>query len=149
MHYLFKLIAHFLTSNSRHGTHSPFVYKLADEVIYKKNQHGTGSKKQALLVDIANYLSVSYAECSTDIGLDKAWLIQDNTSLEKIAVLQHQFKYLVLKDIYKSKYATHLWKDVCKDPRFIVCVDLFYYGFIFYRKEQPKELFRLRFPYWG
>ncbi|TDO21549.1 O-methyltransferase [Pedobacter duraquae] len=27
-------VQHWLTSNSRHGTHSPFVYKLTDEVIY-------------------------------------------------------------------------------------------------------------------
>jgi len=25
-------------SNSRHGTHSPFIYSLADEVIYQKNE---------------------------------------------------------------------------------------------------------------
>lgn len=148
MHYLFKLIAHFLTSNSRHGTHSPFVYKLADNVIYTKAQQVAGNKQQVLLMDMANYFSVSYSKSPTDIGVDKAWVIQDNISLEEIAVLQHQFKYLVLGDIYKCKYAIQLWKDVCKDPRFIVCVDLFYYGLIFYRKEQPKELFRLRFPYW-
>ena len=32
--FIIDYIRHYLTSHSRHGTHSPFVYKLTDEVIY-------------------------------------------------------------------------------------------------------------------
>src|SRR5690606_3191570 len=34
MRYYFDYIYHFLVSNSRHGTHSPFVYALTEKVIY-------------------------------------------------------------------------------------------------------------------
>lgn len=32
--FIIDYLRHYLTSSSRHGTHSPFVYKLTDEVIY-------------------------------------------------------------------------------------------------------------------
>ncbi len=34
LRFTFDYLRHFISSNSRHGTHSPFVYQLADEVIY-------------------------------------------------------------------------------------------------------------------
>src|SRR5690606_31069785 len=41
MRYLISYVWHYLVSHSRHGTHSPFVYALADQVIYNPNYNIT------------------------------------------------------------------------------------------------------------
>jgi predicted O-methyltransferase YrrM len=60
-----EYIKHRLTAKSRHGTHSPFVYKLTDEVIYdfsdKKVYNDIEAKRKKLLND-DNLITV------TDLG---------------------------------------------------------------------------------
>ncbi|WP_164108808.1 MULTISPECIES: hypothetical protein [Sphingobacterium] len=150
MRYFWKGVIHFLTSNSRHGTHSPFVYKLADEAIYAKSKkHAVGSKQDELLMDVADYFEVTYVQSNLDLGADRALIVEKSTmNVEELAVLVREFKYLVIPNIYKDRTIRQTWHLVCQDPRFIVCIDLFYYGLVFYRREQPKEFFKLRFPYW-
>lgn len=150
MSYFWKGVMHFFSSNSRHGTHSPFVYKLADDVIYAKStKQAVASKRQDLLMDVADYFDVSYTLSDVDVGTDRALIVEKSTmNVEELAVLVRRFKYLVIPNIYKDRTIRQTWHLVCQDPRFIVCIDLFYYGLVFYRSEQPKEFFKLRFPYW-
>lgn len=150
MRYLWHLFYHFFSSNSRHGTHSPFVYRLANEVIYAASDNqSSGSKQEKLLSDIGDYFEVGYSCSVSDVGMEKAFVVDDDMiDAEQLATLVRQFRYLVIPDIYKVYSRMECWKAICRDPRFIVCIDLFYYGLVFYRREQPKELFKLRFPYW-
>ncbi len=150
MQYLWRLFFHFFSSNSRHGTHSPFVYRMADEVIYAKSKRThVSNKQQLLLFDIATYFEVDYVSSPLEIGNDKALIIENGMEdVEQLVTLQQRFRYLVIPDIYRDNRRKLLWESICRDSRFIVCIDLFYYGLVFYRKEQPKELFKLRFPYW-
>lgn len=150
MQYLWRLFFHFFSSNSRHGTHSPFVYRMADKVIYAKSKRTNVSNKQQLLLsDLAEYFVVTYTSSSFDGGNDKALIVEDGVEdVEQLVTLQQQFRYLVIPSIYRDNRKKLLWESICRNSRFIVCIDLFYYGLVFYRKEQPKELFKLRFPYW-
>lgn len=150
MQYLWRLFFHFFSSNSRHGTHSPFVYRMADEVIYVQTKNTfTGDRRQVLLLDLAAYFEVEYSLSCCEQGMDKAWIVDETVSdIEQLAALLMQFKYLVIPDIYKYERRKKLWDSIGRDSRFIVCIDLFHYGLVFYRKEQNKEFFKLRFPYW-
>jgi hypothetical protein len=71
-----------------------------------------------------------------------------DASVDEYAELQHRCRYLVLTDIYRSKLDRVIWQQIIEDQRFIVTIDLFFFGLIFYRTEQPKQHFSLRFPLW-
>jgi predicted O-methyltransferase YrrM len=51
----YDYLSHWLTANNRHGLHSPFIYKLVDEVIYdfsdKKVYHSIEQARKRLLHD--------------------------------------------------------------------------------------------------
>lgn len=138
MIYFFKKVIHFFLANSRHGTHSPFVYALADELVYNKNT----VRRKTLIEDIiCHYVSKGIAR--------ERFLITDfyASSVEDLLVLQDQYFMIFLKDIHKSAYASQ-WKVLTENESFIVLIDFFEFGIICKRKEQPKETFKLRYPYY-
>lgn len=56
----------------------------------------------------------------------------------------HNNSVFIFDDIYWSRDMTQAWETILKDPRVIVSIDCFILGFIFFRKEQPKQHFRIR-----
>ena len=50
----------------------------------------------------------------------------------------------VFDDIYWSKGMTDAWEYIKTHPSVTVTVDCFYLGFVFFRKEQAKEHFKIR-----
>ncbi|WP_206367125.1 hypothetical protein [Sphingobacterium sp. SGG-5] len=140
-----------MIAHSRHGTHSPFVYALAENVIYSSSEKGERKirKKDRLIGKIADYFGVVYTSSPQNTGNAKALYVQDFTvSVAGIATLQKQFRYIVLTDIYRNKSDRKRWRTICQDERFIVTIDLFFFGLLFYRPKQPKQNFRLRYPFW-
>lgn len=138
-------------SNSRHGTHSPFVYGLADEVIYKRlgEKNIPDHVSNRLANEIADYFGVVYTLSQQDAGRANALYIDDVvTTTEELVQLQYKFQYIVLAGIYNGKNNRRRWQSVCQDERFVVTIDMFFFGLIFYRTEQPKQNFKLRFPFW-
>ena len=137
MLYFFKKISHYLTANSRHGTHSPFVYALADELIYNKNL----SRGQSLISDIIRY----YVKKGVD---DSLFFVTDfaQSSVEDLLRLQDSYFMIFIKNIHLPASELN-WKAMETHPDFIVLIDLFEFGILCKRKEQPKENFKLRYPY--
>lgn len=63
-----------------------------------------------------------------------------NTLLSTI----HNDSVLIFNDIYWSKEMTEAWKVIKDHPQVTVTIDTFYWGFVFFRKEQRKEHFKIR-----
>lgn len=51
----------------------------------------------------------------------------------------------IFDDIYWSAEMTKAWEEIKLHPQVTLTVDLFWIGLVFFRKEQPKEHFTLRF----
>ena len=50
----------------------------------------------------------------------------------------------VFDDIYWSKDMTKAWKEIITNNTVTVSIDIFHLGFVFFRKEQPKQHFKIR-----
>lgn len=50
----------------------------------------------------------------------------------------------IFDDIYWSKGMTEAWEIIKKHPKVTVTIDTFFWGFVFFRKEQVKEDFKIR-----
>lgn len=259
---LFQFIAdylkHRLTAKSRHGTHSPFVYKLVDEVIYdfspKKVYNaieeqrkklldddsvlsitdlGAGShlnkKKEKKVSEVAknalksthlaqliyrlakNHSADKMLELGTCLGITTAYLAKANeqgtvvtmegcpetaavayqtfvslnlTNIElqvgnfndllpkeietssqldfvyidgnhtKEATLNyfnlclpkvHEGTLLIFDDIYWSKGMKEAWEEIKAHPKVTVTVDLFAIGLVYFKTDQVKEHFKIKF----
>ncbi len=51
----------------------------------------------------------------------------------------------VFDDIYWSKEMQQAWQQICAHPEVMISIDLFYLGIVFFRKNQPKQHFNIRF----
>ena len=56
----------------------------------------------------------------------------------------HNDSVFIFDDMYWSKGMTEAWEEIINDPRITVSIDTFYLGFVFFRKEQPKQHFKIR-----
>ena len=51
---------------------------------------------------------------------------------------------VILDDIYWSKPMTEAWETIKQHPKVTVTIDTFFWGLVFFRKEQNKENFKIR-----
>lgn len=56
----------------------------------------------------------------------------------------HNDTVFIFDDIYWSKGMTEAWETIKNHPQVTVSIDTFFWGFVFFRKEQPKEHFTIR-----
>ena len=70
----------------------------------------------------------------------KATLEYFNNCLSTI----HNNSFFIFDDIYWNAEMESAWNEIKNNPKVTVTVDLFYYGIVFFRKEQAKEHFKIR-----
>ena len=56
----------------------------------------------------------------------------------------HNNSVLIFDDIYWSSAMTEAWIEIIQHPKVTVSIDTFYWGIVFFRKEQAKEDFTIR-----
>ncbi|SDZ72870.1 O-methyltransferase [Bizionia paragorgiae] len=64
---------------------------------------------------------------------------------ESLVVNTHNDSVFIFDDIYWSRGMTEAWEYIKQHPQVTVTVDLFFWGIVFFRKEQVKEHFKIRF----
>tara|TARA_R110002049_G_scaffold246247_2_gene420255 strand:+ start:3712 stop:4500 length:789 start_codon:yes stop_codon:yes gene_type:complete len=60
---------------------------------------------------------------------------------ETCVPFSHNDSVFIFDDIYWSKGMTKAWKKIKADSRVTLTIDTYYFGLVFFRKEQPKEDF--------
>ena len=161
-----------LKSTNQHGVHSPFVYQLVTNCFYNTNKINTTSldfpkelsnKHISILANFIQYFSINsyFVAAPATHGIFKflTHLKRNNTeieyadfiyvSAEKFAsglteiLIQKFFSNTVI--IIETPYQNEKhWISLKKKESSRVIVDTYFFGFIFYRKQQAKEEFFIR-----
>jgi len=150
-------LIHFLTSHSRHGTHSPFVYSLVDEVIYAPVSKGEPDDKvERLVYRLIRRFSPRMIYRTGDplpaqpldfvitpgVGTDPGVAI---AQLRQLWPQLHPNSVVVIPGIYDTVAMKKYWHTLQQRTDVTVTIDLFHVGLAFFRTGQAKENFRIRF----
>ena len=158
MRYYWKGIQHFFGANSRHGTHSPFVYRLTEEVIYtpkaKRNATlampaGFSPFYTPLLSDLLHFMEIDSLKSLKDYQPHSAILVDFNhDNIDALLAALENGAVLVVDEPFKEGQRKLLWEQLVKNTSVSVAMDFFHFGILIHREGQRKEYFRLRYPYW-
>lgn len=162
---LFRTISYFrflLKSSNQHGVHSPFVYTFVTKGLYKKkvktNTFDSYSqlkkltkKEQKILTKIVNYFKIDTIHFNSS-NLTKGSKNKHNLLyIKNLKEINIQFIiknpsnfFIIVQGIYQHKEAQIEWLKIIKNKEATVTINLFYFGLIFFRKEQEKEHFNIR-----
>jgi len=100
---------------------------------------------------VGNFNELFLEELRMSPGLDFLFLSGNPT---KEAILSyfngclpqvHEGSLVIIDDIYRSEGMKQAWKEIKAHPQVTVTIDLFWIGLVYFKKDQVKEHFKIRF----
>lgn len=114
--------------------------------IAKKQLDTFGSTSVKIQVGDFEEVIQKYTKTTFDIIYIDGNHNKENTLryFELLLPLAHKDTLFIFDDIYWSKGMTEAWKEIIRQPEVTVSINTFYWGLVFFRKEQKKESFTVR-----
>lgn len=156
MRYYWDMLQHFFVANSRHGTHSPFVYDLAVHAIYTRSSatglcvpEGFNPIYKSLLARILLRMGKSRLSYFGDDGAsDVLWLVLQEARYSCVLDAVRQGKVVVVHEPLRTTVSKRVWQELTEHTDVVVSINLFHFGLLLYKSGQRKENFLLRYPFW-
>lgn len=155
----YSYLKFYIKSQNQHGLHSPFVYDFVTKGLYQQKVKNNEilnlkelknlSKKQLIIfTKIVTYFKIDQINVDVDSFLEnrnksyKLLFIKDLYYLKNIDFKGLNSHHIIIVDqIHQHKKE---WQKIINLQGATVTIDLFYFGLIFFRKEQVKEHFVIR-----
>lgn len=159
--YIKQLIKHYGSATLIDVLHSPFVFALYNDCI-KKNSNirlsgfvpqSSGYLNQRAETILAKFRSQLPNHASATLPAHVApnipvfFVVTEHvslTELQQVCLTVHNDSVLVFKNMYDSPETAKHWQAAKQLEGVTASVDLFVIGFVFVRKEQRKQEFKLR-----
>lgn len=159
---IFRILAYInylIRSKNQHGIHSPFVFDFVTKGLYQrqKNQRNLNlnssdlafsKAEEKLLKKILNYFQIEdefnrSINSTKTLGDNYKILYYNNLNNFNIDSLNRDssVEMLIIRRIHQSKESEKKWQEIIDIEDATVTMDLFYFGLVFFRKEQRKEHF--------
>lgn len=103
--FIYDFLKHRLTAKSRHGTHSPFVYKLVDEVIYdfnSKTDYKNIEKQRKKLFNDESLITVTDLGAGSHLNKNRTKKVKDIAKNALKSPALAQLIYRLAKDSHPS-----------------------------------------------
>ena len=103
---------------------------------FEKEIIALGSPKATIDIDIAIYHCI-YIHSQQFPSITDA-------SIEELLNTTENDSFWILENIHANAAAEMLWQTLKQNPKVTVTIDTYYFGLVFFRKEQVEEHFILR-----
>lgn len=123
-------------AKTRHGVHSPFVYRFIEKVLRDRSP-------QPLLDKLSEFFDEDNV-LILDEKYPGRWMDAYGELLRKM----RSSTVIIVPKIHKSKYHTQGWNSLRNRSEVKMSIDLYRYGLLLYRDEfKEKQHFVLKYPY--
>ena len=131
---IFRYISFLVNSSNQHSVHSPTVYKLLTECIYKIDKSLISSE----LLILQNSITDMYQD---EFQVDYIDNIQ-SVNINEFAIKED--KIVLIKNI-KNKNEYYFWKKLISDNKIQVSLAFYYFGIIIIKnKKLQKQDYQMR-----